>query len=80
MDRKAVINKIFKTLYIYEDSVEKYSKYIGKLLIVLSGLEDDEIDKEAITMIKELKALGTEVDHDMVKSTVFKVINMVKLK
>ena len=36
MDRKAVINKIFKTLYIYEDSVEKYSKYIGKLLIVLS--------------------------------------------
>ena len=78
MDRKAVINKIFKTLYIYEDSVEKYSKYIGKLLIVLSGLEDDEIDKEAIIMIKGLKALGTEVD--MVKSTVFKVINMVKLK
>ena len=46
----------------------------------LSGLENDEIDKEAITMVKGLKALGTEVDHDMVKSTVFKVINMVKLK
>lgn len=82
VDKNIIIGKIFKTLYIYEDSLEKnsedYCKYIGKLWVYLAGLGEDKIENEAVTMIKGLKALGMEADHNMVKSTIFKVINMVK--
>lgn len=83
VDRKVIIGKIFKTLYIYEDSVlhrtDDYCKYIKKLKIFLAGLEDDEIEREALTIIKGLIALGMDdIDHQMVKSSVFKMIDMVK--
>lgn len=82
MERDIIINKIFKTLYIYEDSIlnqsDYYSRYIKKLYVLLAGLEDDQLESEALIIIKGLVNLGMEADHRMVKSSVFKVINMVK--
>lgn len=82
MDRNTLIGKIFKTLYIYEDSVnsqtDNYYKYINKLWVLLAGLEDEEIERDALVIIKGLKNLGMEVDHDTVKTSIFKVISMVK--
>lgn len=82
MDRNILIGKIFKALYIYEDSVslcsDDYCKYISKLWVLLAGLEDEDIKRDALPIIKGLKTLGMEVDHNTVKSSIFKIISMVK--
>lgn len=95
MDTKTLKGRIYKILPIYEnidlngnketedehEALVRFSKYLSKLIIELSGEYSDNTPDEIkyiLTTLKGMKKEYESLDHDMVKSTVFHMLSTIK--
>lgn len=82
MEKKKLISQIFKILLLYEDAQlietnvtdEDYNKYLDRLYIYWVGDGCSEI----YNILKGLRNLGTQVEHNTIKSLVFHMINIIE--
>lgn len=73
-----IINKIFKVLPIYEESVSYYPNYLHRIIIELSGEAPSDVLDETIVALKGLEAQGANVTHSDVKGLIFYHIDRLK--
>ena len=69
---KKIANKIFKVLPMYEENFAIYYKYLTRIIVELQGEEQNDLLEEAITELKGLKAVGTEIQHDEVRRIIMR--------
>lgn len=69
---KRIANKIFKVLPMYEEDFALYYKYLTRIIIELQGEEQTELLEDAITALKGLRAVGTEIQHDEVRRIIMR--------
>lgn len=69
---KKIANKIFKVLPMYEENFAIYYKYLTRIIVELQGEEQNDLLEEAITALKGLKAVGTEIQHDEVRRIIMR--------
>ena len=82
MEKKEQISQIYKILLLYEDifdessvvELKDYLNYLDRIYIYWVGTGNSEI----FNIIKGLKLLSLEVEHDTVKSMVFHIINLIE--
>lgn len=82
MEKKQLISQIFKILLLYEDAIaqedgitkDDYIGYLDRLYIYWLGIGCSDI----YNIIKGLKALELNVEHKVVKSMVFHIINLIE--
>lgn len=82
MEKKEQISQIYKILLLYEDifdessvvKLKDYLNYLDRIYIYWVGTGNSEI----FNIIKGLKLLSLEVEHDTVKSMVFHIINLIE--
>lgn len=71
-NNKKIANKIFKVLPMYEEDFAVYYKYLTRIIIELQGEEQTELLKDAITALKGLKAVGTDIQHDEIRRIIMR--------
>ena len=71
-NNKKIANKIFKVLPMYEEDFAVYYKYLTRIIIDLQGEEHTELLKDAITALKGLKAVGTDIQHDEIRRIIMR--------
>jgi hypothetical protein len=69
---KKIANKIFKILPMFEEDFGVYYKYLTRIIIELQGEEQTELLNDAITALKGLKAVGTDIEHDEVRRIIMR--------
>lgn len=69
---KRIANKIFKVLPMYEEDFASYYKYLTRIIIELQGEEQTELLEDAITALKGLRAVGTDIQHDEVRRIIMR--------
>lgn len=82
MKKKELISQIFKILLLYEDAIaqqdgiikENYIGYLDRLYVFWLGVGCSDI----YNILKGLKTLGLNVEHKVVKSLVFHIINLIE--
>ena len=80
MDIKSNISRLWLVLVNYEKarlnviSEEDYLKYIERISIYFKGAEEEEI----YLSLRGLKSLGLEIKHEVIRSVIFHMIDLVK--
>ena len=82
MNKKELIAQIYKILLLYEDVLDKnstvqeqdYLAYLDRLYIYWVGADCEDV----YNIIKGLRTLGLNVEHQTVKSMVFHVISIME--
>ena len=69
---RRIANKIFKVLPMYEEDFASYYKYLTRIIIELQGEEQTELLEDAITALKGLRAVGTDIQHDEVRRIIMR--------
>lgn len=69
---KKIANKVFKVLPMYEEDFAVYYKYLTRIIVELQGEEQTDLLEEAITALKGLKAVGTDIQHDEVRRIIMR--------
>lgn len=70
-----LIDRIFAALYLYENEIDNFQKYVSTLCFELSGIQDNP----SVFQIRfKLTALTVnEVTHSQVRKTVFECIDLI---
>lgn len=82
MDKQKLIADIYKILLLYEDVIDEnsvikgpdYLGYLDRMYVYWVGVDCREI----YNIIKGLRVLGLNVEHQTVKSMVFHVIDVIQ--
>lgn len=79
MDKEKIISQIYKILLLYEDVIDKkialqdYLSYLDRMYVYWVGADR----KDIYNVIKGLRVLEENVEHQTVKSMVFHLIHIV---
>lgn len=82
MQKKELISQIYKILLLYEDAIntcssvqeKDYLGYLDRIYVYWRGVGCDEI----FNTIKGLHSLSLDVEHHIVKSMVFHMIDIIQ--
>ena len=82
MEKKELISQVYKILLLYEDAIDinssvcenDYLGYLDRIYVCWVGIGN----KEVYYIIKGLKSLGLEAEHQTVRSMVFHIINIIE--
>lgn len=79
VDKKSLVDKVWKALPIYEESVNDYYIYINKLSIYFNGLHSRGVVSEEINdYVSGLACVGNDIEHDVLKATLFGINKLIK--
>lgn len=81
INKEQLITDIYKILLLYEDVTDEnsvvqkqdYLAYLDRLYVYWVGMDC----REVYNIVKGLRVLGLEVEHQVVKSMVFHVIDVI---
>ena len=75
MDKERFGKSIHKILYAYEnDGYDNYISCLRNRIRYISGMEQDWVDPNWLVMLKGLKNLADEADHDDIRAVVLEIM------
>lgn len=72
---ETLVKRTFKVLYIYEDNIDNFKKYVESLVDELSG--NFEFEQLCQVKFKLNSLLYIELNHGKVRKTVFECVDII---